>query len=223
VDLHEVDRRNLSAVRIAVAVNVALVVIKTTAGFLGHSYALVADGAESMTDVATSLVALGALRLSRRPPDARHPYGHGKAEPLLAIGLVLVLILAAVGIGVGSLHEIAVPHQMPHAYTLAVLGFVVCVKAALSSFTARVGRATGSTAVHSDAAHHLSDAITSGLAFVGISLGLITGYAAADDWAALCAVPVILFTAVRQLRAPVGELLDGAQPEMEAQVREVAA
>jgi cation diffusion facilitator family transporter len=222
VDLHEVDRRNLRAVSIAIAVNLALVVIKTVTGFVGHSYALIADGAESMTDVGTSLVAFGALRLSRRPPDERHPYGHGKAEPLLAIGLVLVLVVAAAGIGIGSIHEIVIPHEMPHTYTLIVLAFVVFVKAGLSAFTTRVARATGSTAVHSDAAHHLSDAITSGLAFVGISIGLITGYAAADDWAALCAVPVIVVTALRQLRAPVGELLDGAQPEMEAHVRAVA-
>ncbi len=222
MDLHESDRRNLRAVGIAIAVNLALVVIKTVTGFVGHSYALIADGAESMTDVGTSLVAFGALRLSRRPPDERHPYGHGKAEPLLAIGLVLVLVLAAAAIGIGSIHEIALPHEMPHTYTLGVLAFVVCVKAGLSSFTTRVARATGSTAVHSDAAHHLSDAITSGLAFVGISIGLITGYAAADDWAALCAVPIIIVTALRQLRDPVGELLDGAQPEIEAHVRTVA-
>jgi cation diffusion facilitator family transporter len=222
VDLHEIDRRNLRAVGIAIAVNLALVVIKTVTGFVGHSYALIADGAESMTDVGTSLVAFGALRLSRRPPDERHPYGHGKAEPLLAIGLVLVLIVAAAGIGLGSIHEIVVPHEMPHTYTLVVLAFVVLVKAGLSAFTSRVARATGSTAVHSDAAHHLSDAITSGLAFVGISVGLVTGYAAADDWAALCAVPIIVVTALRQLRDPVGELLDGAQPEIEAHVRDVA-
>lgn len=222
MDLHEVDRRNLRAVSIAIGVNLALVVIKTVTGFVGHSYALVADGAESMTDVGTSLVAFGALRLARRPPDESHPYGHGKAEPLLAIGLVLVLVVAAIGIGVGSVHEIAVPHQMPRTYTLFVLAFVVLVKAGLSSFTTRVARATGSTAVHSDAAHHLSDAITSGLAFVGISIGLITNYAAADDWAALCAVPVIIVAALRQLPDPVGELLDGAQPEIEAHVRAVA-
>ncbi|MEO8482666.1 MAG: cation diffusion facilitator family transporter [Acidobacteriota bacterium] len=223
MDLHEVDRRNFRAVSIAIGVNVALVIIKTGAGFLGHSYALIADGAESMTDVGTSVVAFGALRLSRRPPDASHPYGHGKAEPLLAIGLVVVLIIAAIGIGVGSVHEIAVPHQMPHRFTLVVLALVVLIKAALSAFTTRVARVTGSTAVHSDAAHHLSDAVTSGLAFVGISIGLITGYAAADDWAALCAVPIVVVAALRQLPDPVGELLDGAQPEMEAHVRDVAS
>jgi len=206
----------------AIGVNLALVVIKTVAGFVGHSYALIADGAESMTDVGTSLVAFGALRLSRRPPDRSHPYGHGKAEPLLAIGLVVTLIVAAAGIGIGSLHEIVVPHQMPHSFTLVVLALVVLIKAGLSSYTTRIARSTGSTAVQGDAAHHLSDAITSGLAFVGISVGLVTGYAAADDWAALCAVPIIIVTALRQLPAPLGELLDAAQPEIEADVRAVA-
>jgi cation diffusion facilitator family transporter len=198
------------------------VAVKTGTGLLGHSYALIADGAESMTDVATSLVAFGALRLARRPPDASHPYGHGKAEPLLATGLVAMLIVAAIGIGVGSVHEILGANEMPRPYTLLVLAAVVGIKAWLSSYTTRVARHTGSTAVRSDAAHHLADAVTSGLAFVGISIGLLTGYAAADDWAALCAVPIIVVAALRQLREPIGELLDGAQPAVASEVRAVA-
>jgi cation diffusion facilitator family transporter len=87
-----------------------------------------------------------------------------------------------------------------------------------------VGEGINSTAVRSDAWHHLSDAITSTFVFVGITVALWTRNAAADDWAALCASPVIMFNAWRQLRAPFAELLDTAPaPKLELEVRSVAS
>ena len=81
-----------------------------------------------------------------------------------------------------------------------------------------------SSAVESDAWHHLSDAITSGFAFIGISIALWTRNPAADDWAALCASPVIIFNAYRKLRHPLAELLDAKpSPEIERQIRSVAS
>jgi cation diffusion facilitator family transporter len=168
-------------------------------------------------------MALGALRISSRPPDEQHPYGHGKAEPLVAIGIAGLLLAAAVGIAVESIRELATPHQLPARFTLVVLALVVIVKTILSRYTEQVGHATGSTAIGGDAVHHFSDALTSGLAFVGISAGLWFHLPQADDWAALLAVPVIVFTALRQLREPLNELLDVAQPAIEEQVRATAA
>jgi cation diffusion facilitator family transporter len=101
---------------------------------------------------------------------------------------------------------------------------VVGIKALLSRYVSSVGEGIHSTAVRSDAWHHLSDAITSAFVFVGISIALWTGNAAADDWAALCASPVIMFNAWRQLRAPFAELLDTAPaPQLEQDVRAVAS
>jgi len=101
---------------------------------------------------------------------------------------------------------------------------VVGIKILLSRYVSSVGKGIDSTAVRSDAWHHLSDAITSTFAFVGISIALLTKNAAADDWAALCAAPIIIFNAWRQLRMPFEELLDIAPaPQMEQLVRSVAA
>jgi cation diffusion facilitator family transporter len=101
---------------------------------------------------------------------------------------------------------------------------VVGIKVLLSRYVSSVSKGIDSTAVRSDAWHHLSDAITSAFAFVGISIALWTGKAAADDWAALCASPVIIFNAWRQLRAPFAELLDTAPgPRLEQEVRSVAS
>ena len=80
-----------------------------------------------------------------------------------------------------------------------------------------------STAVKADAWHHLSDAITSGLAFIGITIGLLTNNPTADDWAALCAAPILLFNGLRQMRTPFGELLDTAPgTSLEQEVRQAA-
>jgi cation diffusion facilitator family transporter len=104
-----------------------------------------------------------------------------------------------------------------------VLLVVVTVKIVLSRYVSAVAKKIDSTAVRGDAWHHLSDATTSAFAFIGISIALWTKNPSADDWAALCASPVILFNAWRQLRAPMAELLDTAPPpEIERHVRQVA-
>jgi cation diffusion facilitator family transporter len=207
----------------AIVVNVALVVAKVTAGIVGHSYALVADGVESMSDVVSSIIVYGGLRVAVRPPDADHPYGHGKAEPLAALVVAVALFAAAALIAVQSIGEIRTPHEMPAPFTLAVLASVVVIKSVLSRYTGAVAAAADSSAVRGDSAHHFSDALTSALAFVGITIALWTGRAEADDWAALFAVPIIGVTAFRQARGPLAELLDTAPPLVDAEVCRVAA
>jgi divalent metal cation (Fe/Co/Zn/Cd) transporter len=105
----------------------------------------------------------------------------------LAVGLALVG--AGVSIAIQSIREILTPHALPAPFTLIVLAGVLVVKESLFQYVIRVGKAIESTAVQTDAWRHRSDAITSGLAFVGISIGLIggKGWETADDWAALVA------------------------------------
>ncbi len=216
--------RGLKSSLIGIGFNLVLALFKCTAGFIGHSFALVADGIESLSDVISSTVVYLGLRLSIKPPDEDHPYGHGKAEPVAAIIVGLALIVAAIAIGAESIVQIQTPHPLPEPYTLWVLFAVVGIKISLSRYVSSVGEGIDSTAVRNDAWHHLSDAITSAFAFVGISIALWTGNAAADDWAALCASPVIMFNAWRQLRAPFAELLDAAPaPQLEQKVRAVAS
>lgn len=192
------------------AVNILLAVVKAVAGILGHSFALVADAVESLTDVVGSLVILGGLSYSLRPADANHPYGHGKAEPLAAALVAGGMLGAAGGIAYGASREILNPHSMPEPYTLVVLAAVVVVKEAMSRYVLHHNTYVGSAAVKTDAWHHRSDAITSGLAFIGISAALIggKGYEAADDWAAMGAAIIILYNAGVLLREALSELTD---------------
>jgi len=219
LDVH----RGLHSSRLSIIANFFLASCKIVVGFIGHSFALFADGIESLSDVFSSSVVYIGLSVSLRPPDKTHPYGHGKAEPLAAAIVSLAMAGAAFAIAVESIALIRTPHPLPQPYTLWVLLVVFGIKLLLSRYVLSIAGAIQSTAVRVDAWHHLTDAITSLFAFVGISVALITGHASADDWAALCAAPIILFNAWRQLQTPLAEILDTAPPpEIERNVREVA-
>lgn len=219
------SERGLRSTAVGIVVNMLLAATKGIAGVVGNSYALIADAIESATDVASSLVVWGGLKISALPPDEDHPYGHGKAEPLAAIAVSLTLLAAAVGIAIQSIREIITPHHAPAPFTLVILVLVVAAKETLFRFVWKVGRSVNSTAVKGDAWHHRSDAITSAAAFIGISVALIggEGYESADDWAALFASAIILLNAYRILRPAVDEVMDAAPPgEIEQSIREAA-
>jgi cation diffusion facilitator family transporter len=221
----QLAERGRQSALLGAGLNLILAAGKIAGGILGHSFALVADGIESLSDILSSLVVLYGLRIAVRPPDANHPYGHGKAEPLAAMGVGLALVVSAVVIAVQSLREIVTPHRLPAPFTLIVLAGVLLVKESLFRYVVRVGRDIDSTAVQTDAWHHRSDAITSALAFMGISVALIGGsdWGSADGWAALLASVIILYNAYRQLRKSLAELSDEAPPNtIEHEVRAIA-
>jgi len=217
---------SLSAVPlVGVAVNAALATVKILAGFFGNSYALIADGIESTSDIVTSLIVWGGLRVAGAPADDRHPYGYGKAEALAGIVAALALLGAAVVIAIQSIREIYTPHHLPHWSTLLVLLLVVATKEALARWVGGIGAKADSTALKADAWHHRADAITSIAAFIGISIALVggPGYEPADDWAALVACLIIATSGVHVMLLAVGELLDAAPPkQFEEQVRALA-
>jgi cation diffusion facilitator family transporter len=211
---------------LSIGVNLALACVKVFTGIVGSSYALVADGIESAADVASSAVVWGGLRISARPPDRTHPYGHGKAESLAGIVVAVAIVLAAILIAVQSVRGIHEPHRAPEWYTLVVLALVVGIKETMYRRNLRIGRTLNSRALQGDAWHHRSDAITSLAAFVGISVALIggKGYEAADDWAALLACGIILYNGVRLLRPAVDEVMDAAvSGAVETEIRTIAA
>jgi len=216
----------LRAAGIGMAVNVLLAIIKIVTGILGHSYALIADGIESTTDIISSLVVWTGLKISALPADEHHPYGHGKAEPMAGMVVAAALVGAAIFIAIQSVREIITPHHSPAWFTLLVLAVVIATKETLFRFVFKVGNELTSTAVKGDAWHHRSDAITSAAAFVGIAIALVggNGYESADDWAALLACFIILFNGYRIFRAALDEIMDAVAPsEMQKKVRGIAS
>jgi cation diffusion facilitator family transporter len=193
-------------------INVFLASAKILAGLFGHAYVLIADGIESALDVGGSIVIWGGLKVAARPPDATHPYGHGKAEPIAAVVVAVGVLAAALGLAVQSMREIFLPHHAPAPYTLVVLIVAVIVKEILYRYVIRFGRNMESTAVQTDAWHHRTDAMTSIAAFIGISVALVGGtpWQSADDWAALFACALIGANGYRILSPALHEIMDTA-------------
>jgi cation diffusion facilitator family transporter len=219
-------QKGLTAAGVGMAVNVVLAIVKIVTGVLGNSYALIADGIESATDIISSLVVWTGLKISTLPPDEDHPYGHGKAESISAMVVALALFAAAAFIAVHSLRELRLPRHAPAWFTLLVLALVVVIKETLFRFVSRVGDQLGSTAVKGDAWHHRADAMTSAAAFIGISIALIggKGYERADDWAALFACAVILYNGYRIFRAALNDIMDTAAPDpLQKEIRIISA
>jgi cation diffusion facilitator family transporter len=211
VDIHP----STTAIRttiLGIVVSVVLIFVKGIAGYLGHSYALIADATESGADILSSGLLWLGLRIATKAPDEEHPYGHGKAEPLAAIAVALFLIAAAIWIGYHSITFIDTPHALPEAFTLWILLVVIAIKETLFRYVFSIGKKINSQAVKADAHHHRSDAITSVAAFIGISIALIggKGYEGADDWAALIASCLILYNAFNIIRPALAEIMDAA-------------
>ncbi len=205
--------------------NAALAVIKFTAGYFGNSYALIADAIESTTDIFSSIFVFFGLKYSSRPADENHPYGHGKAEVLITILVVSFLVISAGIIAKESIENILTPHSQPKPFTLLVLGAIILFKEFSYQYVMRKSKITNSSSLKADAWHHRSDAITSLMAFIGISISLVMGdgWEAADDVAALVASGVILYNAYRILRPALGEIMDEHLYEAEEeQVRIIA-
>jgi cation diffusion facilitator family transporter len=208
-----------------IGLNAILAVVKITGGILGHTYALIADGAESMLDILSSLLVWAGFRVAAQPPDANHPYGHGKAEPLAALGVALFVFLMAAWIGAHAVHEIVTPHQGPAWWTLLVLAVVIVTKIWISRRMGAASTAVGSTALGIEALHHWSDAMTSAAAFVGISIAVWggRGWETADDWAALFACVIIAFNGFAMFTKALGDVMDAAAPKkFEGEIRGLA-
>lgn len=190
--------------------NILLAGIKGFAGVFGNSYAMIADAIESTTDIFASLLVLLGIKYAQRPADKNHPYGHGKIEPLVTFLVVAFLVTSATVIAYESIIHIQTPHKTPSSWTLYVLGAIVLWKEISFQIVIRKSRETNSSSLRADAWHHRSDAITSIMAFIGISIALYfgEGYESADDWAALLASGFILYNSYLIFRPALGEIMD---------------
>jgi len=217
--------RGISSMLIGLCSNVLLAAVKITAGILGNSNALIADGIESTMDIFSSVVVLGGIKISSLPADESHPYGHGKAESLAAMIASVALLTAGIGIAVKSIIDIPHPHHVPAKFTLIILIGVIAIKETLFRFLFFVGKSVNSLSIKTAAWDHRSDALTSIAAFIGISIAIIggKGYESADDWAALAASGIIAFNGINLLRNAIQEIMDIAcSPETENAIRDIA-
>lgn len=203
-------------------VNLILSVGKLFAGLWGHSAAMVADAIHSASDFATDLVVLLFVRISSRPRDEDHDYGHGKYETLAT--LIIGLALAAVGVkllwnGCLSIRDFLhgrLPEQPGQIALWAALVSIV-VKELLYRYTVRVGRRVDSPSVVANAWHHRSDALSSIGTLLGIGCAYFFGgvWRLADPVAAIIVALLILFVAGKLAKTGLDELLEKSLPHEE--------
>jgi cation diffusion facilitator family transporter len=203
-------QKAINTIYISIFGNALLAIIKGVTGFFGNSYALIADAIESTTDVFASVLVLFGLKYSTKPADENHPYGHGRAEPLITFIVVGFLVISATIIAYKSIQNIQTPHEVPEKYTLIVLAIIVVVKEIFYRIVSKKSDETKSTSLKADAWHHRSDAITSLMAFIGISIAIFMGkgYEVADDYAALIASGFIVYNSYLIFRPALGEIMD---------------
>ena len=204
---------------IGMVVNIALSLLKLAAGILGRSGAMIADAVHSISDLATDVIVLIFARISSKPEDAGHNYGHGKYETLASILISLALIAVGGGILADSIHNIRLVLTgeiigRPGAIALIAAAISIVAKEVLYRYTVRVGRQTDSPSVVANAWHHRSDALSSIGTMTGIGLAYFLGdkWRIADPLAALVVSVFIFKIALDLIRTGLGELLEKSLP-----------
>jgi cation diffusion facilitator family transporter len=195
---------------ISIIGNTLIAFAKWITGVLGNSYGLIADAIESTCDIFSSVLTMLGMRYANKPADENHPYGHGKAEPIVTFIVVGLLITSAAIISYESIRNIRTPHELPEKFTLFILGAIIIIKEVFYRIIIKRGKEMKSSLIKADAWHHRSDAITSLAVFAGISFALIMGegYETADDWSALVAAAIIVFNSYLIFRPALGEIMD---------------
>ena len=216
----ELTRVRRRAARLSVFSNAGLVAVKIAAGLMSGSISVLAEGVQSTVDILASLMIYASLGVAGRPPDMRHPYGHGKVESLTSV-LQMLLILGSTAFILYQAYRRLMHPRMPDVdWGIGAMGIALVVDLALSSYLLRVARTTESLALEAEAQHLRSDMY----ACVGVLLGLVavrlTGWAPLDPIIAALLSLVVIVTAIRLMGISLRPLLDQSLPaEEEAQIR----
>ncbi len=202
------------------AVNVALMTFKFFAGIVGNSAAMVADAVHSLSDFVTDMVVIVFVRISAKPQDQSHDYGHGKFETIASFVIGLALVAAATGIvASGSLKLIAWMRgeqlQQPGQLALWAALASILAKEILYRYTYHQGKALQSRALLANAWHHRSDALSSIAAAIGIGGALMMGqrWAVLDPLASIVVGFMLVKVSWGLLKSSIGELSEGSLPE----------
>ena len=210
-------------------VNILLVACKFAAGFWGKSAAMIADAVHSLSDLITDLIVIVFVRISSKPEDKDHDYGHGKYETLATLLIGAALLAVGVGICWSGVESIVLffrgeTLQSPGWIALAAAIVSIVSKEILFHYTRVVGKRYNSPAVIANAWHHRSDAFSS----IGTAIGIGGAILLGDSWRVLdplAAVIVSVFivqVAVKQLKSCVDELLERSLPdEIEQEITKI--
>lgn len=226
--LHDEDADSARIIRrvvkIGCLVNALLMVLKLSAGYFGHSDALMADGFHSLNDLAADIIMLIFIGISYRAADARYSYGYGKFETFSSFLMSSFLILIALMIGCEGVESIVdyakgETLQQPDIWTFIVVLFAMACKESLFHFYYRAGKRAESKALMANAWHHRSDALASVATLIGVTCAHFFGpaFRVLDPVASLLIAIFILIPALRLFRPSFAELMERSLPQKDVE------
>jgi cation diffusion facilitator family transporter len=209
----------------SIFISAALAAAKIVVGLKAHSTAVVSDGVESASDVLASSLVLFGLYMAAKPPDAEHPYGHGRLETLA--GMAVGIILAAMGllISVESLQRATRPHDTPSVFAIWPVLISIFVKGSMYLTKRHYGRELLSSSLEADAWNDGMDTISGTVALIGVTLESFdrARFGPADDVGGIIVGIIVIFLGVRIVRDTTYQLMDTMpDPRMLEQIRKVA-
>ena len=209
------------ATLVGALVNLLLSGLKVVVGIVGHSHALVADGIHSLSDLISDVMVLYGTHHGHREADEAHPYGHGRIETLLTVGVGLLLITVAAGIGYDAIDHLFHPEQLeqPTLIVLVAAALSILSKEGLYHYTMRVATRIRSKLLRANAWHHRTDALSSVVVLVGVA-GTLAGLEYLDAIAAVLVAVMIAHAGFELGWESIQELIDtGLEQEQLEQVR----
>lgn len=200
---------------ISILTNIGLFVLKLLLGLFINSIALIADGIHSLSDVSSSIIVLFGFFFSKKPPDATHPMGHGRAEYISTLLIATLLIFAAVTILKQSIEKLLMPEPLLNeSYLYIIAGIVIItaiVKELLAQFSNRLAKKIDSDMLKADAWHHRTDALSS----VGVAISIIGayyGYFILDSIFGICIAFLIIYLGINLIKKSSNRLI-GVKPD----------
>ena len=209
----------------SIVVSAGLAALKITVGYQAGSTAVVSDGLESAADVLSSGLVLFGLILAAKPPDAMHPYGHGRLETLSAMAVGIMLVISGSLISFRSVENASNSRHAPAAYAVWPLVASIAIKSTMNFAKRRYARRIRSLALAADAWNDSVDVLSGGVALTGLALALIdpATFGPADHYGGAAVGVIVIFLGVRVVRDTILQLMD-TMPDAQAldEIRNVA-
>lgn len=207
----------------SVAVAAILIASKIVAWLLTDSVSLLSTLIDSLLDLAASLVNLLAVRHALMPPDREHRFGHGKAEPLAALGQSAFITGSAIFLVIEAIRRLYTPRVLENGdVAIGVMVFAIVITLALTRFQAHVVRKTGSLAIKADSLHYVTDLLVNGAVIVAVVLATELGWLYADPLIGLAIAAYILKSAWAIAKDAYDMLMDRELPDAErARIKEI--
>lgn len=195
---------------LSIIINIGLFAVKLVFGLALRSISILADAVHSLSDVATSLILIVGIHMSAKPPDQRHPFGHGRAE--LITSVIIACILVAIGYEFieKGIHRISAPTMLrPDIKVVILFAGTIILKELLARMTFTLGRAVNSAAIRADAWHHRTDSLSTVLVIIGLIL-YRAGISAVDGILGIVVGIFIGYTGIMLIRESASSLMGEA-------------